>query len=70
MVTTKYIIKRNGTPAAPGAKLVSRGTVEGKKTTYKFPKQGHGGAPVVGDQVLTELGDFLNTENSDRIQTG
>lgn len=70
MITTKFIIKRNGTPAAPGVKLVARGTVKGNKETYKFPKQGHGGTPVVSDRILTELGNYLNTESSDRITTG
>lgn len=70
MIVTRYIIKRNGTPAAPGAKLVAKGTVRGDKTTYKFPKQGHPVIPVGVDRVLTETGDFLNTETSDRITTG
>lgn len=70
MIVTKFIIKRNGTPAAPGAKLVAKGTVRGDKTTYKFPKQAHGVTPVTEDRVLTETGDYLNTELSDRITTG
>ena len=70
MITTKFIIKRNGTPAAPGAKLVARGTVDSDQTTYKFPKQGHPVTPPGLDQVLTEAGSYLNTETSVRITTG
>lgn len=65
----KFIIRRNGTVAAPGVKLVARGKVQGDKVTFKFPKQGHPLAPT-GDRVLTETGDFLNTEASDRIIIG
>ena len=56
--------------AAPGVKLVARGSVKGNKTTFKFPKEAHPLTPVLGDRVLTETGDFLNTELSDRIVTG
>lgn len=66
----KFIIRRNGTQAAPGVKLVARGSVKGDKITFRFPKQGHPITPVAGDRVLTEADDFLNTENSDRITTG
>lgn len=66
----KFIIRRNGTVAAPGVKLVAKGTVEGSKETYKFPKKGHPLTPVTGDRILTEAGNFLNTESSDRITTG
>lgn len=67
---SKFIIRRNGTAAAPGVKLVAKGTVQGSKETYKFPKRAHPISPVTGDRVLTETGDFLNTESSDRITTG
>lgn len=70
MPINKFIIKRNGTPATPGAKLVAKGTVNGSKVTYKFPKQGHGVTPVGVDRVLTETGSYLNTETSARITTG
>lgn len=66
----KFIIRRNGTVAAPGVKLVARGSVKGNKITFRFPKQGHPSAPTTVDRVLTETGDFLNTELSDRIVTG
>jgi hypothetical protein len=66
----KFIIRRNGTVAAPGVKLIARGSVKGNKTTFRFPKEGHPLTPVTGDRVLTETGDFLNTELSDRIVTG
>lgn len=65
----KFIIRRNGTVAAPGTKLVARAYVKGDKTTYKFPKRGNP-APVSGDRVLTETSDFLNTELSEQIITG
>jgi hypothetical protein len=66
----KFIIRRNGTVAAPGVKLIARGSVKGNKTTFRFPKEAHPLTPVLGDRVLTETGDFLNTELSDRIVTG
>lgn len=56
--------------AVPGVKLVARGSVKGNKTTFRFPKEAHPIAPITGDRVLTETGDFLNTELSDRIVTG
>lgn len=65
----KFIIRRNGTVAAPGVKLVARGTVKGEKVTFKFPKAATP-APITGDRVLTETSDFLNTELSQRITTG
>jgi hypothetical protein len=65
----KFIIRKNGTVAAPGVKLVARGKVEGNKVTFRFPKQAHSVSPT-GDRVLTEVGDFLNTELSDRIVIG
>lgn len=66
----KFIIRRNGTVAAPGVKLVAKGSVQGSKVTFKFPKQGHPSSPTTTYQILTEAGDFLNTEASDRITTG
>lgn len=65
----KFIIRRNGTVAAPGTKIVIRGTVKGGKVTYKTQKQAHF-TPVTGDLILTENNDYLNTELSDRITTG
>jgi hypothetical protein len=66
----KFIIRRNGTVANPGIKLIAKGTVKGTKETYKFPKKAHPITPVTGDRVLTETGNFLNTESSDRLTTG
>jgi hypothetical protein len=66
----KFIIKRNGTPAAPNVKVVGRVTVQGSKETYKFRKQAYNPTPVLEDRILTETGDYLNTEISERITTG
>jgi hypothetical protein len=67
----KFLIKRNGTPAAPGAKVVARISVRGNKETFKFRKQAYSPTPppVIGDQILTEIGDYLNNEFSYRITT-
>jgi len=67
----KFLIKRNGTPAAPGAKVVARIGVKGNKETFKFRKQGYTPTPpiIIGDQILTETGDYLNNEFSYRITT-
>jgi len=66
----KFLIKRNGTPAAPGAKVVARIGVKGNKETFKFHKQAYNPTPVLEDQILTEAGDYLNNEFSYRITTG
>jgi len=67
----KFLIKRNGTPAAPEAKVVSRINVKGSKETFKFRKQAYPPTPppVVDYQILTEAGDYLNNEFSYRITT-
>jgi hypothetical protein len=66
----KFLIKRNGTPAAPGAKVVARIGVKGNKETFKFRKQAYNPTPVLEDRILTEAGDYLNNEISERITTG
>jgi hypothetical protein len=66
----KFLIKRNGTPAAPGAKVVARIGVKGNKETFKFRKQAYSPTPVLEDRILTEAGDYLNNEFSYRITTG
>jgi hypothetical protein len=65
----KFLIKRNGTPAAPGAKVVARIGVKGNKETFKFRKQAVIPGPVL-DRLLTESGDYLNNEASQRIAIG
>ena len=67
----KFLIKRNGTPAAPGAKVVSRISVKGNKETFKFRKQGYSPVPppVIEYQILTEAEDYLNNEFSYLINT-
>ena len=67
----KFLIKRNGTPAAPGAKVVARIGVKGNKETFKFRKQAYvpPTPPVTEYQILTEAGDYLNNESSYRITT-
>jgi hypothetical protein len=66
----KFLIKRNGTPAAPGAKIVSRISVHGNKETFRFRKQAVIPGPVTTYRVLTEAGNYLNNEESKRITTG
>jgi hypothetical protein len=67
----KFLIKRNGTPAAPGVKVVARIGVKGDKETFKFRKQAYSPTPppVTEYQILTEAGDYLNNEFSYRITT-
>lgn len=66
----KFITKRNGTEAAPGVKIVARVGVKGDKYTFKFRKQAYNPTPVLEDRILTETGDYLNNELSERITTG
>ena len=66
----KFLIKRNGTPAAPGVKVVARIGVKGNKETFKFRKQAYNPTPALEDRILTEIGDYLNNEISERITTG
>jgi len=66
----KFLIKKNGTPAAPGVKVVARIGVKGNKETFKFRKQAYNPTPALEDRILTEIGDYLNNEISERITTG
>jgi len=54
----------------PFNKGFARIQVSGDSQTFKYKKTITATPPVTGDRVLTELGDFLNTELSDRIITG
>lgn len=67
---TKFIRKRNVNPALPFSKNFARVQVSGSTLTFNFKKIATSTPPVTTDRVLTELGDFLNTESSDRITTG
>lgn len=66
----KFITRRNGTEAVPGVKILARVGVKGDKHTFKFRKQAYNPTPVVQDRILTETGDYLNNELSERITTG
>ena len=66
----KFIIRRNGTEAAEGVKIVSRVGVQGNKYTFKFRKQAYNPTPGLEDRILTEAGGYLNNEESQRITTG
>jgi len=66
----KFLIRRNGTEAAPGVKIVSRIGVKGDKRTFKFRKQAYNPTPALEDRILIESGDYLNNEVSERITTG
>lgn len=67
---TKFIRKRNVNPALPFSKNFARVQVSGSTLTFNFKKIATSTPPVTADRLLTELGDFLNTELSDRITTG
>lgn len=54
----------------PFNKGFARIQVSGDSQTFKYKKIATATPPVVGDRILTEIGDFLNTELSDRIITG
>jgi hypothetical protein len=67
---TRFITKRNGTPAVPGAKTVSQIQCHGspvKAQTFNIQK----GQPIVTTgRILTEADFFLNTESSNRLTVG
>jgi hypothetical protein len=67
---TKFITRRNGTEAAPGGKILTRIGVSGNKFTFKFRKQAVQPGPVTTYRILTESGNRLNNEASQRITTG
>lgn len=66
----KFLTRRNGTEAAPGVKIVARIGVKGNKHTFRFRKQAYNPTPALEDRILTESGDYLNNEASERITTG
>jgi hypothetical protein len=67
---TRFLRKRNANIALPFNKGFARIQVSGNSQTFKYKKPATAAPPVVGDRILTEIGDFLNTELSDRIITG
>jgi hypothetical protein len=67
---TKFIRKRNVNPALPFNKNFARIQVSGSEQTFNYKKTITSTPPVTTDRILTELGDFLNTELSERIITG
>lgn len=67
---TRFLRKRNANIALPFNKGFARIQVSGDSQTFKYKKTATATPPVVGDRILTEIGDFLNTELSDRIITG
>lgn len=66
---TKFIRKRNVNTALPFAKNFARVQVHsGGSETFRFTKtRVSTPPPVTGDRILTESGNFLNTENLDRL---
>lgn len=44
--------------------------MSGSTLTFNFKKKATSTPPVTTDRILTELGDFLNTESSDRLNIG
>jgi len=67
---TKFIRKRNPNPALPFNQNFARVQVSGSTLTFNFKKKATSTPPVTTDRILTELGDFLNTESSDRLNIG
>lgn len=43
--------------------------VSGSTFTFNFKKTATSTPPVTADRLLNELGDFINTEASDRLTT-
>lgn len=68
---TKFIRKRNVNTALPFSKNFARVEVHsGGGETFKFRKiQVSTPPPVTTNRILTEAGDFLNTESLDRLIT-
>jgi hypothetical protein len=67
---TKFIRKRNVNPALPFSKNFARVQVSGSTLTFNFKKRATSTPPVTADRLLNELGDFINTESSDRLNIG
>lgn len=67
---TKFIRKRNVNPALPFIKNFARVQVSGSTLTFNFKKIAQSTPPAITDRLLTELGDFINTESSDRLNIG
>lgn len=67
---TKFIRKRNVNPALPFNKNFARVQVSGSTLTFNFKKKATSAPPVTTDRLLNELGDFINTESSDRLTIG
>jgi hypothetical protein len=65
---TKFIRKRNINTALPFSKNFARIEVKGNLQTFKFTKKAV--ASPLGDRLLAETGDILNTESSERIVIG
>lgn len=67
---TKFISKKNVNSNLPFAKNFARVQIHaGGAQTFKFKKISVYVPPVGVDRILTEAGDFLNTENSERLTT-
>jgi hypothetical protein len=65
---TKFIIKRNVNVALPFNKNFARVEVHSNgNQTFKFKKIRISAG--IFDRILTETGSYLNTENSDRLNT-
>lgn len=65
---TKFIRKRKINPALPFAKNFARVQVHSNGSlTFRFDKTRVSAPPTTTNRILTESGDFLNTENLDRL---
>lgn len=67
----KFSFKRNGTPAAPGSKVLTGIQCHGTPVNAQtFQTKKGVAAPSEVSLILTETGSYLNTELSYRITNG
>lgn len=68
---SKFSFKRNGTPANPGTKQLTRIQCHGNPISAQtFQIKKNTSTPAVTSRILTEAGSYLNTELSDRLNIG
>ena len=65
---TRFLRKRNPNLSLDFNKNFARVQVKGNANTFLYKKTAIAAPPT--DRILTEVGDFLNTEASDRINIG
>ena len=63
---SRFLRKRNVNTALPFNKNLTRIQVSGNSQTFKTVKTATA-QPIAENRILTEAGDFLNTESGDRL---